>query len=88
MKLKEDSRIKESRKSLALSWIYFSLYLVVIMVLSYSLGEKPYLFGLPLWVAIANVLIPFLFVFFLIIIVEMFISDLSLTDEHKRKDKK
>ena len=84
MKFVEDPRIKEGRKSLALAWIYFFIYLTAIMVLSYTLGIKPYLWGLPRWVAIGNVLVPIIFVIMLIFVVEKFIPDIPLTDN---KDK-
>lgn len=84
MKFVEDPRIKEGRRSLALAWIYFSIYLTVIMVLSYTLGIKPYLWGLPLWVALGNVLVPIIFVIMLVFVVERFIPDIPLTDNEDK----
>jgi len=34
MKFDEDPRIKVARKSLALSWLYFTIYVIVIMALN------------------------------------------------------
>ena len=81
MKFLEDPRIKEARKSLALAWVYFFIYLVVILALSYTLGIKPYLWGLPRWVAIGNIIVPVIFVIMLIFVVEKFIPDVPLTDD-------
>jgi len=52
MDFKEDPRLKIARKCLALGWIYFAVYLLFYMGSSYILGIKPYIFGLPRWVAI------------------------------------
>ena len=79
----EDPRMKEGRKSLALAWIYFFVYLAAIMISSYTLGIKPYLWGLPRWVAIGNVVVPVVFVIMLIVIVENFIPDIPLTDDYE-----
>jgi len=87
MKFVEDPRIKIGRKGLALSWLYFTIYLIVIMTLSYILGTKPYVFGLPRWVAIGNILVPVVFVILLIFVVERFIPDIPLTDDEEREEK-
>ena len=58
MKFIEDPRIKVARRGLVIAWIFFAFYLVVILVLSYALGIKPYVLGLPRWVAIGNLLVP------------------------------
>ncbi|UCF05242.1 MAG: DUF997 family protein [bacterium] len=83
MKFVEDPRIKEGRKSLALAWIYFFIYLTAILVLSYTLGIKPYLWGFPRWVAVGNIMVPIIFVIMLIFVVEKFIPDIPLTDDDK-----
>jgi len=88
MKFVEDPRIKIGRKGLALSWLYFTIYLIVIMTLSYILGTKPYVFGLPRWVAIGNILVPVVFVILLIFVVERFIPDIPLTDEEDSEEEK
>jgi len=85
MKFIEDPRIKEARKSLALAWIYFFIYLAAIMVLSYTLGITPYVWGLPRWVALGNIGIPALFVIALIFVVERCIPDIPLTDEKEKE---
>lgn len=86
MKFTEDPRIKAGRRSLALAWSYFFIYLAVIMILSYSLGIKPYVWGLPRWVAIGNVVVPIVFVIVLIFVVEKFIPNISLTDDDQNSD--
>lgn len=86
MRFIEDPRIKEGRKSLALAWGYFFIYLAVIMILSYSLGIKPYVWGLPRWVAIGNIIVPIVFVVVLIFVVEKFIPNISLTDDEQNSD--
>jgi len=88
MKFVEDPRMKVGRKSLALAWIYFFIYLTAMMVLSYTLGVKPYLWGLPRWVAIGNVVIPIVFVVVLIFVVERFIPDIPLTNGEEKPEAK
>jgi uncharacterized membrane protein YhdT len=82
----EDPRIKEGRRSLALAWGYFFIYLAVIMILSYSLGIKPYVWGLPRWVAIGNIIVPIVFVIVLIFVVEKFLPNIPLTDDEQKSD--
>lgn len=81
MKFSEDPRMKVARKCLAISWIFFSLYLIAVMSASYMLGVRPYVWGLPRWMAIGNILIPAIFVVLLIFVIEKFIPDVSLLDE-------
>jgi len=83
MKFIEDPRIKVSRKSFIIAWVFYLIYVGVIMFLSYKLGIKPFVWGLPRWVAIGNILIPFAFVVILIFVVEKFIPDIPLTDDNK-----
>ncbi len=87
MKFVEDPRIKVGRKGLFLSWLYFSIYLLAIMVLSYVLGIKPYIWGLPRWVAIGNLLVPIVFILALVLVVEKFIPDIPLTDDEESEEK-
>jgi uncharacterized membrane protein YhdT len=89
MKFIEDPRIKAARRSLLVAWVFFALYLIVYMGLSYTLGIKPYVLGLPFWVAVGNLFIPFLFVLGLIFVVEIFIPDVPLTDQEteEKEDK-
>lgn len=86
MKFQEDPRIREGRKSLALAWIFFFLYLAVIMISSYVLGIKPNIWGLPRWVAVGNIIVPVAFVILLIFVVEKFIPDIPLTDDEQRPE--
>ncbi len=77
----EDPRIKVSRRAFFLAWVFFSAYVIAVMGASYFLGIKPRLWGLPLWVAVGNILVPAVFVILLIFLVEKFIPDVFLTDE-------
>jgi len=81
MKFVEDSRIKISRKVLALAWLFFALYLLFIMGLSYLLGIRTLIWGLPRWVAIGNIVVPAVFVLLLILVAERFIPDIPLTED-------
>jgi uncharacterized membrane protein YhdT len=87
MKFTEDPRIKMSRKVLALAWLYFTFYLLAIMGSSYLLGIRPFIWGLPRWVAIGNIIVPVVFVVLLIFVVQGFIPDIPLTeDEDSEKE--
>jgi len=88
MKLTEDPRVKIGRKCFAIAWLFYTLYLAVIMGLSYILGVEPYVLGLPRWVAIGNIVVPVVFVLLLIIVVEKFIPDIPLTDDEEIEEKK
>jgi uncharacterized membrane protein YhdT len=88
MKFNEDPRIKTTWRGLRLAWIYFAIYVAAVMGLSYLLGTKPYLWGLPRWVTIGNIVIPVVFVLLLIFVVEKIIPDIPLTDEKQEPEKK
>lgn len=88
MRLKEDPRVKVAKKCLALAWIYFFIYIGVMMALSYFLGIKPYIWGLPRWVALGCVAVPLVFVILLIFVVERFIPDIPLTDEESAQEER
>lgn len=88
MKITEDPRIKTAKRSFRLAWIYFAIYVAAVMVLSYLLGTKPYLWGLPRWVTIGNIVVPVVFVLLLIFVVEKFIPDIHLTDEKQKTEEK
>ena len=88
MKITEDPRIKTARRGLGLAWIYFALYVAAVMGISYLLGAKTYLWGLPRWVTIGNIIVPVVFVLLLIFVVEKFIPDIPLTDEKQKPEKK
>ncbi len=81
MKQSEDPRIKVSRRAFLLAWLFFSAYIMAVLAASFFLGIEPRLWGLPRWVAIGNILLPALFVLLLIVVIEKFIPDVSLTDE-------
>ena len=87
MKFVQDPRIKIARKSLVVSWIFFSVFVFLVLFLSYSLGNKPYVFGLPRWLAIGAILIPAVFTILVIFIAEKLIPDISLTDEETEEEK-
>ena len=87
MKFIEDSRIKVARKTLTLAWLFFAIYLLVIMVISYTLGIKPYIWGLPRWVTIGNIIVPIVFLAILVFVVEKFIPDIPLTDDEEPEGK-
>jgi uncharacterized membrane protein YhdT len=80
MKFTEDPRIRICRRSFAISWLFFTLYVIAVMFFSYALGTKPYIFGLPRWLAIGNIIVPGVFVLALIFVVEKLIPDIPLTD--------
>jgi uncharacterized membrane protein YhdT len=83
MKFVEDPRMKVCRRGFAVAWIYFSVYVLAIMLSSYLLGTRPSLWGLPRWIVIGNIIIPIVFVLLAIPVVEMLIPDIPLTDEQK-----
>lgn len=87
MKFIEDPRIKVARKTLTLAWLFLAIYLLVIMVISYTLGIKPYIWGLPRWVTIGNIIIPIVFIILLVFVVEKFIPDIPLTDDEESERK-
>lgn len=87
MKFIEDPRIKVARKTLTLAWLFLAIYLLVIMVISYTLGLKPYIWGLPRWVTIGNIIIPIVFIILLVFVVEKFIPDIPLTDDEESEGK-
>jgi len=86
MKFTEDPRIKISRKVLFLAWLYFTFYLLAIMGTSYLLGIRPFIWGLPRWVAIGNIIIPVMFVILLIFVAQRFIPDVSLTEDEDSEE--
>jgi uncharacterized membrane protein YhdT len=88
MKFIEDPRIKVARRGLIIAWIFFALYLVAILVSSYVFGIKPYIFGLPCWVAVGNLLVPLVFVIALIFVAEKLIPDIPLTDDEEESEEK
>lgn len=88
MEFEEDPRIKSARKILLIAWLFFSFYLSTILLCSYFLGIEPYLFGLPRWVAVGNIIVPIIFVVLLIFVAEELIPDISLTDTEAEEEAK
>jgi len=86
MKFVEDPRIKVARRGLAIAWIFFAIYLLVYLGLSYTLGNDPYVLGLPRWVTFGNLFTPFLFVILLIFVTEKLIPDVPLANEKKEDE--
>ena len=86
MDFKQDPRIKVARKAFAISWIFYIAFVLLVLILSYSLGLKPLVLGLPQWVAIGSVLVPAVFVILVIFIAEKSIPDIPLTDEEQEKE--
>jgi uncharacterized membrane protein YhdT len=84
MKFNEDPRIKIAKKTLGLAWFYFTIFLIFIMGCSFLLGIEPYIWGLPAWVAIGNVVVPIVFVILLIFAIEKFVPDIPLTDKEQK----
>ena len=87
MDFKEDPRIKTARKILLIASSFFALYIVALLLCSYLLDHEPLLFGLPLWVAVGNLIVPVVFVVLLVLVAEKMIPDISLTDEEEEKEK-
>ena len=86
MKFVEDPRMKVCRRGFAVAWVYYSIYVIVLLLSSYLLGTKPYVWGLPRWAAIGNIVVPVLFALLAIPVVEKLIPDVPLTDDPKEDD--
>ena len=85
MKFNEDPRVKEAKKICGISWLFYSVFLVFMMGISYAVGTTPYIFGLPRWVVLGNFVVPVVFVIALIIVAEKFIPDLPLEDKQEKE---
>ena len=83
MSFKEDPRVRVARRGFALSWIFFTIFVAVNMVTALALGDEPWLFGLPLWVAVSCILVPAAFVLLLIPLIEKLIPDIRLDDDQE-----
>jgi uncharacterized membrane protein YhdT len=81
MRFDEDPRVAVARRSLALSWVFFTVFVATTMAVAASLGDEPLVFGLPRWAALACVVVPAVFVAALVPIVEKLIPDVPLSDE-------
>jgi uncharacterized membrane protein YhdT len=85
MPLDVDPRIKVARRSLVLSWTYFTLFLAATMGAAAAFANEPLLFGLPRWAALSCIVVPAVFVAALVPIVEKLIPDVSLSDEEDER---
>ena len=83
IKIELDPRMKICRRALAVAWGFYAIFLLVIMLSSYLLGNEPRLWGLPRWVAVGNLVVPAVFVAALVFVIERFIPDISLSDNDK-----
>jgi uncharacterized membrane protein YhdT len=86
MNFVQDPRIKVARKAFLVAWVFYGIFLLLALILSYSLGLQPLVFGLPRWVAMGSVLVPAIFVILVIFVAEKFIPDIPLTDEKKESE--
>lgn len=86
MKVIKDPRMKIAKKSLILSWIFYSVFSAAVIFFGASLKIKPYIFGLPAWAAVSIIFIPVGFVLLLIVIIDKLIPDISLEDDDSRGD--
>ena len=84
MRYEEDPRIKVARRGLVLAWTFFTVFLGTVLVAAAAFDNKPYLFGLPRWVALSCIIVPAVFVVALIPIVERLLPDIPLTDDQDR----
>lgn len=88
MKQRNDPRMKIAKKALIHSWIFYTVFSAAVIFFSASLKIKPYILGLPAWVAVSIVIIPVGFVALLALIINKLIPDISLEDEDSGGDKK
>lgn len=88
MKFVEDPRIGVGFKCFIFSWVYFGIYVLILMILSYHLGWEPSVLGLPRWIAIGNILFPIFSMIILVFAVGKFIPDIPLEDDDKENEEK
>ena len=86
MKLTKDPRMKIAKKTLIYSWIFYAVFSAAVIFFGASLKIKPFIFGLPAWVAVSIIFIPVGFVVLLALIIDKLIPDISLEDEYSRGD--
>jgi len=86
MKKVKDPRLKIAMKSLIYSWIFYSLFSAAVIFFGASLRIKPYILGLPAWVAVSIIFVPLGFVALLIFLIDRIIPDISLEDENIKGD--
>ncbi|MBN1222698.1 MAG: DUF997 family protein [Candidatus Aminicenantes bacterium] len=88
MKFEPDPRMKVARRALLLSWLFYAVFVLAVIVLGSSLGIEPQILGLPAWAAVSVVFVPIVFVIFLVFLIGKIIPDIPLTDESIERDKK
>lgn len=88
MKFEADPRMKIARRALLLSWVYYAVFVLAVIILGSSLKIKPQLLGLPAWAAVSVVFVPIVFVILLIFLIGKIIPDIPLTDEGFERNKK
>jgi len=81
-----DPRMKIAKKALIYSWIFYSVFSAAVIFFGASLKIKPYILGLPAWVAVSIIFIPVGFVALLVLIINKLIPDISLEDADSRRD--
>ena len=87
MKVPWDPRLKIAKKSLILSWIFYTVFSAAVIFFGATLKIKPTILGLPAWAAVSIIFIPVGFVLLLIAIIDKLIPDISLEDDdHSRGD--
>lgn len=62
MQSEEDPRVKVARRGFVLSWTFYTVFLAAILGAAALLGDKPEIFGLPRWVALACIIVPAVFI--------------------------
>gem|GEM_PF-3599368 len=82
----KDPRMKIAKRSLLVSWIFYTMFSAAVIVSGAFLKIKPTIIGLPAWAAVSIVFIPVGFVLLLILIIDKLIPDISLEDETSRGD--
>ena len=88
-KFVEDPRFRVCFREMLLSYGFYFVFFLAVMITTYSLG-KELLLGLPLWFLIAGVVIPIIFIVILYFIAERVFQDTPLDpylDEEKEVNK-
>jgi len=88
-KIVEDPRFRVCFREMLLSYGFYFVFFLAVMVATYSLGKELVL-GLPLWFLIAGVVIPIIFIVILYFIAERVFQDTPLDpylDEEKEVNK-
>jgi uncharacterized membrane protein YhdT len=75
------TRMKVAKRGLWIAWVFNAAYTAAALVFALGAGERPLLFGLPLWVTLSCVIVPGVFVAVLIPLIEKSIPNIGLTDE-------